>query len=228
MSSLPIQDALAPFSGVADPENDDHPPDFILRSCDGFDFHVHRDILKFASDCFEGMFAIPGGDGDPSDLRRDGKPVLVMPESQVALHRLLCLAYPPQTLQHYTLASADLDTFLAVNEAAQKYQFLRVRRIMKELMSDLLSNPAIIDAQPHRLFAIARLCGFHELARKVALSLLKNPLSHDFPAFPEMKLLTWDDGHSLYRFHQRCVAKAKEIVVQKYTAPLTVNDASRA
>jgi hypothetical protein len=76
----PIKDALAPFSGAADTLTDSNPPDFILRSSDGVDFHVHREILKFASDCFDGMFSVAGGDGDPTALLRDGKPILVLPE----------------------------------------------------------------------------------------------------------------------------------------------------
>ncbi|KAJ7612948.1 hypothetical protein DFH06DRAFT_1015060, partial [Mycena polygramma] len=86
-----------PFSGNHDPGNDSHPPDFILRSSDGYDFHVHRDILKFASDCFDGMFSIPGGGNDPSAPFRDGKPVLILLQPKWVLYRLFSLAYPAQS-----------------------------------------------------------------------------------------------------------------------------------
>ncbi|KAJ7231813.1 hypothetical protein C8J57DRAFT_1533474 [Mycena rebaudengoi] len=183
----PIQDAPAPFSGAADPQRGSHLSDFILRSSDGVDFHVHREILKFESDCFDGMFAMPGGNADPDDLRRDGKPVLVLPESETVLFRLLRLAYPAYT-------------------AAGKYQFLRVQYILEEM----LDNSALMDIHSHRLFAITRLCNFLEPSRKAALATLKSPRSLEAPCFPEMKLLSWEDGHTLYRFHQLCGQKAGE------------------
>ncbi|KAF7334708.1 BTB domain-containing protein [Mycena venus] len=91
--SAPIRDAPAPFSGVSDPNSNGCPSDFILRSSDGVDFHVHREILKFSSDFYDDMFAIPGGDGDPNGLRRDGNPVLLMPEPEVVLLRLTSVRF---------------------------------------------------------------------------------------------------------------------------------------
>ncbi|KAJ7907048.1 hypothetical protein B0H13DRAFT_2662557 [Mycena leptocephala] len=144
----PIKDALAPFSGAADTLTDSHPPDFILRSSDGVDFHVHREILKFASDCFDAMFSVAGSDGDPTALLRDGKPILVLPEPESALYRLLCPAYPARSPEQYTLGVEDLDGLVAVHEAAHKYQFICVQRLIERM----LDNPTLIDAQPHRLF----------------------------------------------------------------------------
>ncbi|KAF8196333.1 hypothetical protein K438DRAFT_1718755 [Mycena galopus ATCC 62051] len=207
---LTLQDALPPFSGASDADDHSRPSDFVLRSSDGVDFHVHRDILKFASDCFDGMFAIPGGDCDPNGLRRNGKPVLVLPESEAVLFQLLRLAYPADALAHYTLEQLDLDIFVAVYMGAQKYQFLRVERILKQMLDD----SALIYKHPHRFFAFARLCDFPELSRKAALLTLRSPLSHDTPVFPEMKLLSWEDAHILYRFHQLCGQKAGQLAEQ--------------
>ncbi|KAJ7196674.1 hypothetical protein GGX14DRAFT_672310 [Mycena pura] len=214
-TEAPIHDAPAPFSGAADAENADRPADFIIRSCDGFDFHVHKDILKFASDVFNDMFAFPAdtsGSAD-SDPRRDGKPVLVVPESQSALHKLLCLAYPPDLhlLDSYTLVGeADLDRIVAVYQAADKYQFHRVLRLLR----NMLDQPALIDAHPYRLFAIAKICGLGELARKAALSTLRSPIDPT-AAFPEMRCLSWEEGHKLLRFHHLCGQRAAKYVEQK-------------
>ncbi|KAJ7459580.1 hypothetical protein B0H11DRAFT_2286292 [Mycena galericulata] len=202
----PTKDAPAPFSGAVDPETDIHLPDFILRSSDGVDFHVHRDILKFASDCFDGMFAIAGGHCDPNDLHRDGKPVLVLAEPEDVLLRLLRLSYPADTPVHYTLQRADLEIFVAVYTAARKYQFFRVQQVLKEM----LSNSPLLDAQPHRLFAIAWLCDFPELSRKAALLTLTSPLSNGVPAFPEKRFVSWE---TLARFHKSCGRKAREIAL---------------
>ncbi|KAJ7196675.1 hypothetical protein GGX14DRAFT_672318 [Mycena pura] len=210
-TEAPIHDAPAPFSGAADAENADRPTDFIVRSCDGFDFHVHKDILKFASDVFNDMFAVPA-DTSGSDLRRDGKPVLMVPESQSALHKLLCLAYPPDLhlLDSYTLGEADLDSIVAVYQAADKYQFHRVLRLLR----NMLGQPALIDAHPYRLFAIAKICGLGEVARKAALSTLRSPINST-AAFPEMRRLSWEEGHKLHGFHHMCGQQAAKIVEEK-------------
>ncbi|KAJ6561614.1 hypothetical protein B0H19DRAFT_1259281 [Mycena capillaripes] len=158
----PIQDAPAPFSCAPDSYNASHPSDFILRSSDGFDFHVHKDILKFASLCFKGMLAFPVDNSGRRDPLRDEKPVLVLPEPKSVLYTLLCLAYPVMSLHHYMLSEEDLDDIVAIHQAAHKYQFLH----------------------PCRMFAIARACGFTALARKAALALLRSPadaLDVEFP-----------------------------------------------
>ncbi|KAJ7277258.1 hypothetical protein C8J57DRAFT_1176729 [Mycena rebaudengoi] len=99
----------------------DFPLDFILRSCNGVDFHVHKDMLKLVSGCFEGMFSLPGGDGNPCPLARDGKPVVAFPEPDSLLYRLLSFAYPAQSPEPYTLGESDLDGVVALHKAADKY-----------------------------------------------------------------------------------------------------------
>ncbi|KAJ7861057.1 hypothetical protein B0H13DRAFT_2568616 [Mycena leptocephala] len=207
-SPTPLQDAPAPFSGATDPDHNNHLADFILRSSDGVDFYVHKDILKFVSDCFDGMLAIPQGDGSPTDLRRDDKPVLVMPESNAVLYRLLCLAYPAHAVSHYTLQNADLDGIVDVYEAAHKYQFTRVQ----DLLNQMLSKADLVDAQPHRVFAIATLCDLPGLVRQAAISVLTSDVGCKPPAFPEMELLTWASAHKLSEFHEKCGLHAEELL----------------
>ncbi|KAJ7016603.1 hypothetical protein C8F04DRAFT_981170 [Mycena alexandri] len=89
-----LKDAAVPFPGAI---NDDaHPPNFIIRSSDGVDFHLHKEILKFGSACFDGMFSVAGDQDTQSNTKHDGKPVLVLPEPEAVLYRLFSLAYPPQ------------------------------------------------------------------------------------------------------------------------------------
>ncbi|KAJ7081935.1 hypothetical protein C8R44DRAFT_60688 [Mycena epipterygia] len=177
----PFQDALAPFSGAQDGLGLHRPADFILRSSDGVDFHIHKDILKFVSDFFDTMFSFPQASDDPNELRRDGKPILAIPEASVVLHGLLYLAYPAQTTHGEANGWKDFDVIVGVLEAAHKYQFIAVERLMEVR----LESPVVLNAHPHRIFAIARLRKLPELARKAALSTLKYPVC---PAvsFPEM------------------------------------------
>ncbi|KAF8196372.1 hypothetical protein K438DRAFT_1826115 [Mycena galopus ATCC 62051] len=145
-----------------------------------------------------------------------GKPVLVLPESEAVLFQLLRLAYPADALAQYTLEQLDLDIFVAVYMGAQKYQFLRVERILKQM----LDHSALIYKHPHRFFAFAQLCDFPELSRKAALLTLRSPLSHDTPE-------SWEDAHILYRFHQLCGQKAGQLVEEAAIPSSSSDGASR-
>ncbi|KAJ7106740.1 hypothetical protein C8R44DRAFT_886004 [Mycena epipterygia] len=103
----PFQDVLTPFSGAQDGLGLHRPADFILRSSDGVDFHVHMDVLKFVSDFFDTTFSFPQASDDPNELRRDGKSILVLTEFNAVPQRLLCFAYPVQILDQYTLGAAN-------------------------------------------------------------------------------------------------------------------------
>ncbi|KAJ7702071.1 hypothetical protein B0H16DRAFT_1902507 [Mycena metata] len=190
-----LKDAAVPFSGA--PNDDAHPPDFIIRSSDGVDFHLHKDILKFGSACFDGMFSVSGGGDEQGDPKRDGKPVLVLPEPEAVLYRLFCLAYPPrpESLKHFFIT----------------YQFLGVQALLVKM----LDNDPLIAVAPHRVFAIARLIGVSAVARKAAIKTLKHPL-HLATRFPEMQLLTWADGLALQDFHRSCGMEGdRRLVVNK-------------
>ncbi|KAJ7739203.1 hypothetical protein B0H16DRAFT_1379025 [Mycena metata] len=205
MSDEP-EDAPAPFSGAPDPDNH-YAPDFILRSSDGVDFHVHKEMLKLVSGFFDGMFRLPTGNTAPTELWRDGIPVLAMSEPERVLHGLLRLAYPAQSVDQYALEIHNFDEIVDVHEAAYKLQFVRVHRLMNQLLQD----PAFLDAHPYRLFAIAQLRDLPELARAAALHTLKSAVGPAHPTFPEMKLLTWADAYKLYNFHRVCGVEAQNI-----------------
>ncbi|KAJ7120049.1 hypothetical protein C8R44DRAFT_877524 [Mycena epipterygia] len=204
----PIQNASAPFSGALDPEDTNPNSDFILQSGDGVDFHVHKQILAFGSAFFSNMFTFPAGEGGPTELQRDGKPILILPESADVLYRLLSIAYPARSRQPYSLTPADLDSVCDVHEAAHKYQFMHAQAVIK----DMLLDPALIDGQPHRVFTIAVLRKMPEVAEKAALCALKSPLRPAAFAFPEMRLITWDVVQKLIDFHHLCGREAQKIV----------------
>ncbi|KAJ7149580.1 hypothetical protein C8R46DRAFT_1125572 [Mycena filopes] len=188
--STAIRDAPVPFSGAPDPDDSNPVPDFILRSSDGVDFHVHKQILAFVS------------------IQRDGKDVLAFPESSDVLFRLLSVAYPARSREQYSFTPADLDSVCAVHEAAQKYQFVQAQKIITEMLLD----PSLLKASPHRLFAIALLRHLPELAEQAALSTLDQPLGPADLAFPDMARITWDKVQRLFDFHHQCGSAAEKIV----------------
>ncbi|KAJ6517706.1 hypothetical protein DFH09DRAFT_1332199 [Mycena vulgaris] len=147
-----------------DPEENTPPSDLILRAGDGVDLHVHKVILAFVSVFFK-------------DLFHDGS-------NFADVYRLLSIAYPARSLKHSSLAD-NLDGVYAVHEAAQKYLFTST----KDLLERLLEEPDVLNAQPHRGFAIARLRDLPELARNAALSTLNSTMSPVPLVFPELEVL---------------------------------------
>ncbi|KAJ7609865.1 hypothetical protein FB45DRAFT_1122481 [Roridomyces roridus] len=210
---MTFKDAPSPFSGSNLDNILNIAPDFILRSSDGVDFHVHKDLLKLVSGCFEGMFSFPEADNDDNDdeggtLRRDRKPVVKVTEPKSVLHKLLLLAYPAHAPGAYSLKYKDLDDFVPLHEAAGKYQFATVQRLLDQMLSDA----TLVDAHPHRVFAIARLCNLPEAARAAAVATLKLEAHLVGDEFPEMKLLKWTDAHQLLTFHRDCAESAKKLL----------------
>ncbi|KAJ7639997.1 hypothetical protein DFH06DRAFT_1478026 [Mycena polygramma] len=225
---LPVPtDASAPFSGAVEPGSETRPADFILRSSDGVDFHVRKDMLRATSDFFDNMFSAPSTFADPNEISRDGKPALSVEESARALYALLSLAYPRQSWGKRPIDPLDIDRIVAVYAAADKYQFLSVERLLKEM----LAQPALLDAHPHRLFAIGELRGLPALSRKAAMHTLTLPVSPAALKFPEMDLLTWSTSQKLYNFHRRCCATVSALLEEttasyfwpKGQAPMSFN-----
>ncbi|KAJ7610488.1 hypothetical protein FB45DRAFT_1121593 [Roridomyces roridus] len=153
------------------------------------------------------MFAFPSGSSPPTELERDGNSVLVLPETEDVIYRVLILAYPARSHQLYSLSAADLDSACAVHEAAQKYQFTYAQNLLVEMLMD----DTLVDAHPHRLFAIAQLQDLPSLGQKAALSTLKLPFCPPNLTFPEMGLLTADKMQKLYDFHRLCSDNASDI-----------------
>ncbi|KAJ7098447.1 hypothetical protein C8R43DRAFT_1048715 [Mycena crocata] len=174
-------------------------------------------MLRLLSDVFDGMFGLPRGNRDETEPHRDGKTVLVLPEPSNVLYRLLILAYPEQTAAQYALTEATCDGISPVHQAADKYQFIRAQRLLEEM----LTTSTLCNTNPHRFFAIAKLCSLPDLVRKTALCALQT--TGPAPEFPEMKLLTWDDSHNLYQFRRSCGANA-ESLARSTAQPLEERD----
>ncbi|KAJ7609842.1 hypothetical protein FB45DRAFT_804815 [Roridomyces roridus] len=204
----PVNEAPVPFSGEPDSGSVNPPCDLILRSSNHVDFHVHKQMLAFASVFFSDMFAFPAGNVPPTETDRDGKPVLLLPESDEVLYRLLRLAYPGRSRQQYSFTAADLDSVTAVHEAAQKYQFIDAQQLIVEMLLD----DALLQEHPHRLFAIGLLRNPPALIQKAALQTLRSPICPIDLNFPEFHLISGANLHKLYAFHRSRGARACEFL----------------
>nr|GAT57247.1 predicted protein [Mycena chlorophos] len=203
---LLLKDAAPPFSGVgATSFTSTRPADLILRSCDGVDFHVHKDILKFASDVFQDMFALatPASANEES-VAREGKPVLVLEEPEAVLYKLLCYAYPLRFPQQPRLGVEGQhmeQDFVGIYRAAQKYQLLVVEELLQATLDDLARQPFFAD--PYRMFAIGKLLGHSELAKAAVFAAVGSDMKPETMDFPELRLLTWSDGQQMLRLGAR-------------------------
>jgi hypothetical protein len=117
------------------------------------------------------------------------------------------MAYPRQSWAKNPLEETDMDGIAGVLAAANKYQFLVVER----LVIKMLDAPALLDAHPYRVFAIAKLRALSALARMAAFQTLESPASPPPIAFPEMELLPWSTGQKMHDFHRQCGAAACEM-----------------
>ncbi|KAJ7645091.1 hypothetical protein DFH06DRAFT_1476962 [Mycena polygramma] len=206
-TAVVVPNAPEPFSGtlLAPDEVFEPSTDIILRSSDCMDFHCHKNILAHASQFFFDMFRA-GAVCENDDIHKDGKAVIPMKEPSSVLHRLLTLVYPAHTASPFTLTDASqLDDICAVHEAANKYQMVRTQG----LVENMLLNSPLLDAHPHRFFAIASIRGIIPLVRKAALATLRDTVDPEVPFIPEFEAITGNRVQELNNFIQRCGKRAQ-------------------
>ncbi|KAK7023340.1 hypothetical protein R3P38DRAFT_3537912 [Favolaschia claudopus] len=204
MSSTPTSppphkaNARIPFSGATSTDSDTRPTDFILRSCEGVDFHVRKDMLKALSDFFDDMFSMVEKGRDGEDLSYAGKTVLALPESYKVLYALLSIAYPRQQPSVGTPEQGlGIDEILEMMEAAQKYRFV----IAEPLKTPIVYSLSLIYTNYQR-----------DTVRKAALGTLSSPVTPRFLGFREMDRISWSTAQRLFDFHQSCGAIVGEKV----------------
>lgn len=141
--------------------------DFILRSCDGVDFPVHRSILAVASPVFKDMLTL--GDAAPDEMN-NGLPVCTtITEDNVALRTLLRFCYPRE---HPTALS--LDEVIPALAAAFKYQ-MEGTQAMAALKTQLTAHAP---TDTLRVFVVAVRYGLEDEARIAARAALHHDVYH--------------------------------------------------
>ncbi|KAG8799588.1 hypothetical protein FRC17_007092 [Serendipita sp. 399] len=166
----------------------------ILRSSDGYDFHVNRFILKIGSPPLGGQEQLNGKDG-----------TLMLPEPACILDVLLTLLYPvePPTW-------TSLDGFGPVLDAAIRYD---MRGAIETLRQALVSPrrvdenilPAFSELDPLRVYAIARQAGLEPEAQMAgnatkSISLRNSQMSVEVENMPtkfyrDLVMLRDERGH---------------------------------
>ena len=158
--------------------------DIVLRSCDGVDFRVYKEILALASPVFQDMttLAKPLADEGRSasgDTSKDGLPIVDMHGSNaLVLDALLRILYPIP----YSVPD-DLEVVSGLIEAAKKYDMESVMVVAEEAL-----RKAAVDQDGTQALQVYMIAYAHELQRTAciaALELLRCPLPQTFTAAME-------------------------------------------
>ncbi|KAI6013539.1 hypothetical protein EDC04DRAFT_691404 [Pisolithus marmoratus] len=163
--------------------------DVILRSSDNVDFRPSEGKLKDTE-------------------TRDGLPVLPISEDSRTLDALLRFCYPCSLTEIPPLN--HFKDVIKVLEAAQKYSLDAVENTIRKA----LFNPAILEANPLRCFAIARQAHMREETILSAKYSLRTSLIPDW--FEEIGMITSTDLLALCAYHQKC-GKAVQILKLNYS-----------
>lgn len=212
----PLNDISLPSGGV------------ILKSSDGVEFKVYKNILALASPFFRQMFTLPQPGSQDAVEGSDLKPqpevsVVEVSETSTALDILLRLIYPiappqfPGTSDSGEVTDAKelVNGIEPVLDAAIKYDMVL---IVKELCARLLAaanttladGSAIDDTLALRVFVLACRHGLREEARHAAYASLKGRVAGVF--IDELRSITAAQYFHLVQFHTKIVAAVDSLV----------------
>ena len=189
------------------PPFDDADADIILRSSDGFRFHVYKVILSKASPFFRDMFSIPQPKSDTASTAPSvEQPLHVIPvsEDKDTLASLLKLCYPLEECP-----VSKIPEVLLVAAAAKKYDMDRAYRASSQFFAQ---SPALV-TYPAKAYGIACKHHLEEEARIAALRCLYRPMSLE-DLGTEMQEV---DGRALYclwQYHRKCADKASSLATE--------------
>ncbi|KAJ6566289.1 hypothetical protein B0H19DRAFT_708544 [Mycena capillaripes] len=170
--------------------------DIILRSCDDFDFHVHRLVLALASPVFEHMFTSP-----QPEAKSETPSIIHMAESGAVLERILAFWYPGAEPVVENLGQLREILELLIN----KYDMRSIGPLGKQYLR------GYVESDPLGSFGVAARHGWHDLALMAARECLKHPLrTSTYIAPAEWDTITVSALHSLLQYHYQCGEAAVE------------------
>ncbi|KAK7045093.1 hypothetical protein R3P38DRAFT_2882559 [Favolaschia claudopus] len=176
--------------------------DTILRSSDGVDFYVLRDILSLVSPIFETMFQLPQPNGG-SEI-----PVVVLQERAAQLEMALRFFYP----------GALRSSPATIRELKQVIDLLISKYDMQSLVPSMRQQLERFQiSQPLSVYAIAWTYRWKDVAVAAAKETLKHPLrAPNTEAPPELEDLPAAAYHNLIHYHS-CCGQAAQTTINSYT-----------
>jgi len=186
----PSIDAEEPFDSSAR-------ADIILRSTDGVDFYVLRDLLDLVTPAFR--------DASCTCLKNK-LPVLNVKEDSTTFRHLLSFIYPQVESQ-----IDDFDNFVKVCRAARKYGM----GVVGEKLKHQLDVSGHIVDHPMRALWVAIGFGWEKAAKKAAKNALALPLPSDrIPLEEELSLVSGADVYWFIQYKLACCDAACEAVLK--------------
>lgn len=214
VASAPFDDFSLPSGGI------------ILKSADGVEFKVYKNILALTSPVFRDMFTLPQIEEAEKDAAKEGgggSDVVEVSESSSTLQALLRLIYPvippvmPGTSSDGTItdAKAFVDGVTPLLEAALKYDMaLIVKDLCKKLVdgaeTSLADGNVVDNTLALRVFVLACRHGLKNEARDAVHAALKGRVAGIF--IPELRDITAAQYFYLIRHHNSAAQTAKNIV----------------
>ncbi|KAI8992960.1 hypothetical protein BD414DRAFT_506880 [Trametes punicea] len=179
---------------------DDADANIILRSADGADFHLYKEVLAKASPVFAGMFSLPS-----TPEQATSPQVVTLTESADTLEILLRLCYPVERP-----AVRNLEQLRAALEAAKKYETTALFSYLEQELKALLGTAAT----PLRVYSVAYLYSLRDVCRSSAKLLLSNPQYLEPKIMPpEFRMLPASALFALTQYRRECVRVARAVVM---------------
>ncbi|KAI0924609.1 hypothetical protein AcW2_005448 [Taiwanofungus camphoratus] len=164
--------------------------DVVLRTSDGVDFRVHRNILSLASSVLDRLVSQEMPSAVRTDMSGREDPVVALPEDSSILSVLLRLCYPMENLPR---PNRNISSLLA---ASRKYE---MKKAVEFLESELMSLTAV---DPLKVYLIACRFGLQEHADEAARRTLGQPVHKRYR--PEMEDVSAAVFYHLLQYRQNC------------------------
>jgi hypothetical protein len=192
---------------MADAPFNDPRADVILRSSNGVDFRVFKNILFLASPIFADMFSIPSPPPPAtSDTVHDGLPVVPLSEDSKVVDLALRHCYPIRSPELVGLMDV-----LGLLEFQRKYQM----DVLGPPLTDYLTGA--IERDPVSAYCLAIKYQYEDIAKAAARSCLKLPIT-------ELKCdilhcITVEEYQALIQYHNLCSVTASAVTLRRNWFP---------
>ena len=186
-----------PFIDAEEPFDSSARADIILRSTDGVDFYVLRDLLVLVTPVFRDA---------SSTCLKNKLPVLNMEVDSTTLRHLLSFIYPQVESQ-----IDDIDNFVKVCRAARKYGM----GIVEEKLKHQLDVSRHIVDDPMRALWVAIAFGWEKVAKKAAKNTPALPPNNGMSSLfeEELSLVSGADVYWFIQYKLACCDAACEAVL---------------
>ncbi|KAK2462734.1 hypothetical protein APHAL10511_005252 [Amanita phalloides] len=193
--------SIWPATDVADsPYDSATVADAIIRSSDNVHFYVLGGLLRLVSPFFREMFDLNHGPAAEHTEKRDGLPIIPLPEDSATIRLLLDFLYPyvkkPQV--------DDVGLLWNVGKAVKKYC---MDVIEKKLISRIIKSK-LIDQKPLSIYAVAIDLDWEDVANNAARKTLKIPLK-SLPYVEELQSITGTGFYHFLEYRLRCDESAQ-------------------